>query len=165
MGNAFYYGVCNRILCKMTLWLSCFMLVRNTAEAIVYRTIFHGGNLWWHWFGNTRAVLLSTQPNKVYAWANRRIGGNVWEKSVPGCVDERGSGKETRYWWIKSAGKRPSRDFKQSHLPSNSQAFVLLQARRQLIRTRYFSTYETVKSKVLMKKGTVARHFSQCRQI
>ena len=61
--------------------------------------------------------------------------------------------------------KRPSRDFKQSHLPSNSQAFVLLQTRRQLIRTRYFSTYETVKSKVLMKKGTVARHFSQCRQI
>ena len=106
MGNAFYYGVCNRILCKMTLWLSCFMLVRNTTEAIIYRTIFHGGNLWWHWFGNTRAVLLSTQPNKVYAWANRRIGGNVWEKSVPGCVDERGSGKETRYWWIKSAGKK-----------------------------------------------------------
>ena len=42
--------------------------------------------------------------------------------------------------------KRPSRDSKQSHLPLNSQAFVLLQVRRQLIRTRYLSTYDTVKS-------------------
>ena len=61
--------------------------------------------------------------------------------------------------------KRSSWDFKQSHLPSNSQVFVLLQARRQLIGTRYFSTYENVKNKVFMKKGTVARHFNQCRQI
>ena len=60
--------------------------------------------------------------------------------------------------------KRPSRDFKQSHLLSNSEAFELLQARKQQIRMRYFSTYETVKSKVFMKKGTVARHFNKSRQ-
>ena len=34
--------------------------------------------------------------------------------------------------------KRPSREFKQSHLPSNFQAFELLEARRQLIRMPYF---------------------------